>query len=144
VAARNGPGPGVVLRPGRIRTLGPLVALAVPGGLVGLAVVILSLWPCDSTACAQPYAGAWLLVLMAFPTALAAGLPWVVSPLNVAVTLVTSIVGWVCFGLWASRRATEDVDGTWRTYWRELALMAAGVIGGVVVGLLAIAAYLTV
>jgi hypothetical protein len=119
------------------------VAFAVPGGLVLLAVLILRLWPCEGTACAQPYTGAWLLVLMAFPTALAAGLPWIVSPVNLAATIATSVGGWFAFGLWAGRRATRDVDATWRTYWQELGLMAAGVIGGVVFGLLVIYLFLT-
>ncbi len=144
VAARTGPGPGVVHRPGRIRTFGPLVAFAVPGTLVLMAVVILRAWPCDGTACTQPYGGAWLLVLMAFPTALAAGLPWIVSPLNVAATIVTSVGGWFVFGLWAGRRATREDDATWRTYWRELGLMAAGVIGGVLFGLLVMYLFLTI
>jgi len=139
----SGPSSGPISRPGRIRTLGPLAALLVPGVLVGVAVVVLKAWPCDGTSCAQPYSAAWLLVLMAFPTALVAGLPWIVTPLNVLATLVSGIVGWMVFGVWASRRATRDVDGTWRTFWKELAFLAGGVVAGVLLGLAAIALWLS-
>jgi hypothetical protein len=137
-----GPAAGTVSRPGRIRVLGPLVALLVPGALVVVAAVVLGAWPCDGTSCAQPYSGAWLLVLMAFPTALAVGLPWIVSPLNVAAAVVSSVVMWIGFGVWASRRATSDIDATWWTYWRELAFMAGGVFAGILFGLLAMAVIL--
>lgn len=130
-------------RPGRIRGLGPLAVLAVPVGLVALAALILRLWPCEGTACGEPHAGSWLLVLIAFPTALAAGLPWIVSPLNLAAAVVTSVAGWIAFGVWAGRRATADVEATWWTFWREVAFVVGGVAGGVLVGLLAMLALLT-
>jgi hypothetical protein len=116
--------------------LGPLVVLAIPLVLVLLALAVLRLWPCDGTSCGQPHLGAWGLVLFAFPTALATGLPWFVSPVNLALTVVTSLGLWVAFGVWAARRATADVDATWRSYWREVAFYAGGVVVGVIVGLL--------
>jgi hypothetical protein len=131
-----GPPVGNVAQPGRIRTLGPFVVLAIPLGLVLVALVVLRLWPCEGTACGEPYLGAWGLVLFAFPTALATGLPWVVSPVNLALTVVTSCGLWVAFGVWAARRATEDVDATWRSFWREVAWYAGGVVLGVIAGLL--------
>lgn len=141
----HGPGPasGTVARPGRIRTLGPLAVLAVPLGLVLLAAAVLRLWPCDGTACAQPHLGAWGLVLFAVPTALAVGLPWFVSPLNVALALLTSLAAWVTFGRWASDRVTRDVDATWSMFWREVAVYAGGVVLGVVGGLLVMGLVLT-
>ncbi len=123
-------------RPGRIRALGPIAVLAVPIGLVLLAAVIIQAWPCDGTSCSKPYVGAWGLVLFALPTALPTGLPWVVSPINLLLALASSVALWVFFGVWASRRATEDVDATWWTFWREVAFYAGGVVAGVIGGLL--------
>ncbi len=131
-----GPPAGNVARPGRIRTLGPIAVLAIPLGLILVAFAVLRLWPCEGTSCGEPYLGAWGLVLFAFPTALATGLPWIVSPLNLALTVVTSLGLWVAFGLWAARRVTEDVDATWRAFWREVAFYAGGVVLGVVAGVL--------
>lgn len=123
-------------RPGRIRTLGPIAVLAVPLGLGLLATIILRVWPCEGTACGEPYLGAWGLVLFAVPTALAVGLPWVSSPINIALALLSSLVAWVLFGKWASRRATQDVDATWWDFWREVAFYVGGVVLGVIGGLL--------
>jgi len=110
------------------------VVLALPLGLVLLATLILRVFPCDGTACGKPYLGAWALVLFALPTALAAGLPWFVSPLNLGLALITSIGAWVLFGKWASQRVTKDVDATWASFWREVAFYAGGVVLGVVAG----------
>lgn len=123
-------------RPGRIRALGPIAVLAIPLGLALVATIVLNAWPCDGTACSRPYLGAWGLVLFAVPTALPTGLPWVVSPINVALALLTSAGLWVLFGVWASRRATRDVDASWWDFWREVAFYAGGVVLGVVGGLL--------
>jgi hypothetical protein len=136
-ATRSGPAAGRVARPGQIRALGPVAVFALPVALVLLAQVIIRIYPCDGTACGKPYAGAWGLVLVALPTALAAGLPWIVNALNLGLALVTSAVAWFLFGRWASRKATQDVDATWWTFWREVAVYAGGValgiVGGVVV-----------
>jgi hypothetical protein len=132
-----------VARPGRIRTLGPIAVLAVPLGLVLLGSAILRLFPCEGTGCGEPYLGAWGLVLFAVPTAIAAGLPWVVNPVNLFVAIASSIVLWVFFGKWASRRATEDVDATWWTFWREVAFYAGGVVAGVIGGLIVMGVVLT-
>jgi hypothetical protein len=95
-----------------------------------VATLVLRLFPCDGTACGKPYVGAWGLVLVALPTALASGLPWIVSPLNLGLAFVTSAVVWFLFGRWASRRVTDDVDATWWMFWREIALYAGGIILG--------------
>jgi len=123
--------------------LAPIVVLAIPLGLGLLAGAILRLWPCEGTACGEAYIGAWGLVLFAVPTALAVGLPWFVSPLNVTVALATSLAAWVMFGVWAGRRATADVDATWGTFWREVGFYAGGVALGVIGGLLVMVVVLT-
>lgn len=123
-------------RPGRIRTLGPIAVLVVPLGLGLLAALVIRLWPCEGTACGEPYLGAWGLVLFAVPTALAVGLPWISSPINITFALITSLAAWVMFGKWAGRRATQDVDATWWDFWREVAFYAGGVALGVIGGLL--------
>ena len=136
-ATRSGPASGRVARPGQIRALGPVAVFAVPALLVLVATLVLRLFPCDGTACGKPYVGAWGLVLIALPTALATGLPWIVSPLNLGLALVTSAVVWFFFGRWASRRVTQDVDATWWAFWREVAVYAAGIaVGLVLAGLL--------
>ena len=101
------------------------------------------MWPCEGTACGEAYIGAWGLVLFAVPTALAVGLPWFVSPVNVTLALASSLAGWVMFGVWAGRRATADVDATWWTFWREVGFYAAGVVLGVIGGLLVMVLVLT-
>jgi hypothetical protein len=133
-ANRSGPSSGTIARPGRIRTLGPVAVLAVPLALALLATLVLRLYPCDGTACGQPYLGAWVLVLVAVPTALAAGIPWVANPVNVGLALVSSVALWVTFGRWAGRKATQDVDATWWTFWREVGFYAGGVALGLVLG----------
>ena len=133
-AARPGPTAGAVARPGRIRTFGPVAVLALPLALGLLAGLVLAAWPCSGTGCAQPYAGAWGLVLVAVPTALALGLPWLANPVNVALALLTSAFLWVTFGRWASRRATRDVDATWWSFWKEVAVYAAGIAVGLGLG----------
>ncbi len=113
-----------------------MAVLAVPLGLGLVATLVLRLWPCEGTGCGEAYLGAWGLVLFAVPTALAVGLPWIVSPFNVALALASSLAAWVMFGVWAARRATLDVDATWRTFWREVSVYAGGVVLGIVGGLL--------
>jgi hypothetical protein len=139
-----GPSPGTVARPGRIRTLGPIAVLAVPLGLGLLAAIVLRLFPCEGTACGEPYLGAWGLVLFAVPTALAVGLPWVSGPINVTLALLSSLAAWVFFGKWASQRATQDVDASWWDFWREVAFYAGGVVLGIVGGLLVMVLVLSV
>lgn len=121
-------------RPGRIRTLGPVVALLVPVGLIALASLLLSAWPCDGSSCAAPYVGAWGLLLLAVPTALLAGLPWFASPVTVGLALASSAALWVWLGVRAGRLATTDIDATWGTFWRELGFSLLGVGLGVALG----------
>jgi hypothetical protein len=141
--ASSPPASGTVARPGRIRTLAPVAVLLIPLALVLLAVLVLRLFPCDGTACGKPYVGAWGLVLVALPTALATGLPWWVSPINLIVAVASSLALWITFGRWAGRRATEDVDATWWTFWREVGFYAGGVALGLLLGGIAMVAVLT-
>ena len=133
----------MVVRPGRIRLLGPVAALAVPGALLLVAGAAYLLYPCSGTACVKPTLFAYFLVLLAAPTALLAGLPWFLDPLNLATAFATSLLLWVLLGRWASRRATEDVDATWGSYAAELALVLAGIWGGLVVGLAVVGLWLS-
>ncbi|MCB1018058.1 MAG: hypothetical protein KDB10_23435 [Acidimicrobiales bacterium] len=142
--SREGPAPGsVVARPGRIRLLGPLAALLLPTALLGLAAAIFFGYPCEGSACVRPSLVSYFLVLLAAPTALLAGLPWFLHPLNVGLTVVSSVVLWVALGRWSARRATEDVDAGWRAYVAELALVLAGIWGGIVVGLAVVGLWLS-
>jgi hypothetical protein len=106
----------------------------VPATLAGVAGLVLAAWPCEGSACGTPYLGAWGLLLIAFPTALIAGLPWFASPVSIGAAVVSSLGVWVWLGLRAGREATRDIDATWRSYWRELAFLAGGVALGVALG----------
>lgn len=141
--APSPPTTGTVARPGRIRTLAPFAVLAIPVGLVLLAWLVLRLFPCDGTACGKPYLGAWGLVLVALPTALATGLPWWVSPVNLVVAVASSLALWVTFGRWAGQKATQDVDATWWSFWREVGFYAGGVALGLLLGGIAMVVVLT-
>lgn len=141
---RRGPSGGaVVARPGQIRRLGPVAALLLPAALVVLAALLFYGYPCEGSACVRPTLASYLLLLLAAPTALLAGLPWFLHPLNLLVAVGSSLVMWLVLGRWAARRATEDVDATWRTYLGELALLLVGVWGGIVVGLAVVGLWLS-
>jgi hypothetical protein len=143
-AASRGGRLGAVARPGRIRLYGPLAALAVPAVVGSLAFFIWSTASCDAISCVKPSAATWGLVLLIAPTAILAGLPWFVGPVSLLFTGATSLLLWLGFGRWAARRATsEDVDATWRAYWRELAFIVVGLWAGVLLGLAGIGLYLS-
>ena len=145
---RNGPDrppPDVAItQPGRIRRLGPVVALALPAGLGTLGLLVLALWPCAGRSCVEPSLAAWLLVLFALPTALAVGHPWWVTPLTVGAAVVTSVVLWAGLGAMAARRAAAETDAGWAAFGREFLPLAAGVVAGVLLGLGLIAVWLRV
>jgi hypothetical protein len=133
---------GKVARPGRIRFYGPLVALLVPAVVGGIGLVIYN-QSCTGYECVRPSSTAWGLFLLVAPTAIVAGLPWFAGPLTYTATLVSSLVMWLAFGRWAARRATSDVDATWRAYWRELAFIVLGLWAGLGLGLLGMFLFLT-
>lgn len=114
-----------------------------PTSLLVLAGLAYFVYPCDGSACVKPTLASYLFVLLAAPTSLLAGLPWIIHPVSIAITIISSLVLWLTLGRWAARRATEDVDGTWRTFAGELGFMIAGIWGGIVVGLAVIGLWLT-
>lgn len=143
---RRGRGPSgdaVVARPGQIRRLGPAAALLLPAALVALAGLLFYGYPCEGSACVRPTLASYLLLLLAAPTSLLAGLPWFLHPLNLLIAVGSSLALWLFLGRWASRRATEDVDATWGTYAAELGLVLVGIWGGIVVGLAIVGLWLS-
>ena len=101
-------------------------------------------WPCSSTDCVEPTLFSALLLLLAVPTSLISGLPWLLTPVTIGIAAGSSLVMWLVLGRWAGRRATVDVDATWRSYWVEMGWMAAGVWAGVLGGLSAMYLWLAV
>ena len=140
----GGEGPsGFVARPGQIRRLGPIVALGVPAVLLTLAGVLFFLWPCEGAACVKTSLAAYLLVLLAAPTAIVFGLPWILNPLTIGGAAATSALLWLLLGRWSSRRANANVDATWRTFAAELFFMIGGVWFGIILGLGVVALWLS-
>lgn len=133
---------GKVARPGRIRIYGPLAALLVPGVLLLVGLLIYN-QSCSGYECVKPSATAWGIFLLVAPTAIVAGLPWFAGPISLGATVASSLVMWLAFGRWAARRATDDVDATWRSFWRELAFIVLGLWAGLGLGLLGIFLFLT-
>jgi hypothetical protein len=113
----------------RIRTLGPLCGLLIPGvvGLIGYV----SLQASDAS-----WSGPVGLVGGYFgaPALLAVGAPFGdrgIYPLAVA----ASGLMWVLIGLLASRRATRNPMASWSDFWRHYLWMLGGVWVGVAVAL---------
>ena len=124
----------VVTSSARIRTLGPFLALAVPLALILVAMLVLAAWPCSGRGCVEPSLGAWVLVLFALPTALMAGVPWFLNPVNVTVAVVSSLALWMVLGGIAGRRVADEPDAGWGTFASEMTMLTIGVLGGVVLG----------
>ena len=133
-AAGDGPN-GFVARPGQMRSLGPVAALGVPAVLLTLAGVVFFVLPSEGSGGVKTALLAYFFVLLAIPTSILFGLPWILNPLTIGGAVVTSIVLWLMLGRWAGRRASANVDGTWRTYIAELLFMIGGVWAGIVLGL---------
>jgi len=133
----------LVARPGQIRRLGPLAALTIPAALLLAGALAFYTYPCEGSACVRTSLFAYLLVLLAAPTALIAGLPWFLHPVNIGVAALSSLALWLVLGRWSARRATQDVDATWATFAGELLFMIAGVWGGIVVGLVVVGLWLS-
>ena len=111
----------------------------VPLTLTVVGVVVLVAWPCAGRGCVEPSLGAWLLILFAFPTALAAGLPWFINPVTIGATLVSSLALWTALGALAARRAARQPEPRWTGFAIEMLTLTAGVIGGVLLGFAVIA-----
>lgn len=113
----------------RIRLLGPLLALLIPG-LVG-AIAYSSLQLFDSA-----WSGSVGLIggYFAAPTLLAIGAPFAdrrVYPIAAAAAALM----WLLVGLLASRRATRNPMATWGDFWRHYLWMLGGIWVGVTVAL---------
>jgi len=123
--------------------MGPVMALGVPATLIGVATGVYLWFPCSGTGCVEPTLFSGLLLLLAAPTSLISGLPWLLTPLTIGIAAGSSLVMWLVLGRWAGRRATEDVDATWRSFWVEMLWMTGGVWAGVIGGLGAMYLWLT-
>ena len=113
----------------RIRRLGPLAALIVPG-LVGVtALVSLQFFE-------GPLSGAIGLVggVFAAPALLAVGAPFGDRGLYVLAG-VASVLLWLVIGFVAARRATRDPTARWTDFWRHFAWMCAGIWAGAALAL---------
>jgi hypothetical protein len=113
----------------RIRWLGPVAALLLPGALGAIAYASLQLFD-------TPWSGAVGLVggYFAAPTLLAVGAPFAdrsIYPLAVA----ASGLLWFLVGLLASRRATRNPMATWSDFWRHYCWMLVGIWTGVAIAL---------
>ncbi|MEM9040292.1 MAG: hypothetical protein AAGD33_10400 [Actinomycetota bacterium] len=109
----------------RIRTLGPFLALLIPG-TIGIAAY-LSLRISDST-----WSGAVGLIggYLGAPLLLAVGAPFGERSLY-PVAVVASVVLWLLIGMLAARRATRNPFATWADFWRHYGWMLLGIWVGV-------------
>jgi hypothetical protein len=105
----------------RIRTLGPLAALIVPG-IVG-AVAWLSLELFDTA-----WSGAVGLIagVFAAPALLVVGAPFGDNDLY-PIAIGASVLLWLLVGVLASRRATRNPMAGWADFWRHFAWMCGGI-----------------
>jgi len=113
----------------RIRTFGPLLALAIPAalGLVAYASLQLS----DSA-----WSGAVGLLggYFAGPALLAIGAPFADREIYPIAALASGVM-WLLVGLLASRRATRNPMATWGDFWRHYFWMLLGIWIGVAAAL---------
>lgn len=128
----------------RVRRYGPLAALALPAGLLLVAMLTSGNVSCDGRSCAVKGVGVLLLTLFALPTAMLAGLPWEGGSGRYLLTVATSAAVWMVLGAVAAVRATRPAVASWRDFWGELALLALGVWAGVLVALAVVALVLGV
>jgi hypothetical protein len=80
-------------------------------------------------------AAVFTLTLCALPTALLAGIPWNGGGERYFLAVASSILVWLAIGAVAAHLATRVAVASWRDWWREYALLAAGVWAGVLVAL---------
>lgn len=111
-------------------------------GVVALGVWVG--WSCSSLGCVKPSLLSYGLVLLAVPTALFTGLPWLIEPINVGGALASSALLWLVLGRWAAGRVTADVDATWRDFWAEFGIMATGVWLGIAGGFAVITLWMAI
>jgi hypothetical protein len=115
----------------RIRSLGPLAALAPPAALGVIGWLLLH----DNRSVTRG-AGGFLASVLAAPLLPVAGAP--VRPGGGAYVLagLASAAMWVVVGVVAARRATRTPVATWRNFWTEWVWLAAGLWAGAVIALL--------
>jgi hypothetical protein len=123
-----------------LRTFGPFAALLPPLLAALLAVVLLTVVPCEGRACVLPGGAGLVLGGFALPTAPLVGLPFRSGPALLALALVTSTALWLLLGAWAARRATRSPIADWRDWRREFRTMLLGVWAGLLGGLVLLAA----
>lgn len=120
----------------RIRVLGPLLALAPPAFVGGLAWLVMRVgdgWPSGVFGL---FAG-----VIAAPGLLLAGAPFG-DEATYRLAVIASVPLWLLVGLVASRRATRSPIADWSDYWREFAWLGAGIALGAVGALLGASALL--
>lgn len=141
VPAGGGPDPGRAVPGGPVayrrslQRLGPLMGCATPAALAVAGLGMLRYWPCDGVACVKPGLAGWFALMLAAPTTLVLGMPYALTEARMAVAVVTSVALWLMLGWWAGRRSTRSPVASWRDWWREYAVMAAGTWLGQVFGL---------
>jgi hypothetical protein len=119
----------------RVRWYGALAGLAAPAIALLLAAFIGAGVDATGRSLAMKGGAVLVLVLFALPTAMLLGIPWEGGGGRYFLAVVTSIAVWLVIGAVAGHRATRSAVATWRDWWREYALIAAGLGAGVVVGL---------
>ena len=119
----------------RIRWYGPLLALVPPAGALLLAAYVASTTEATGKGLMLKGAVVFILTLCALPTALLAGIPWNGGGGRYFLAVASSILVWLVVGSAAGRLATRSAVASWREWWREYGLLAAGLWGGVLVAL---------
>jgi hypothetical protein len=138
--ARNSPGSSTTAAavPGgprwyrtRLRTRGPIVALAPPIIVALLSIAVTRLFDSRLSGLAGLFG-----TLVAAPALLFVGAPFTGAS-SYLVAAVASAVIWAAIGWGAARRSTRNPTAQWSEFWREYAWMAGGIAAGVVVALIA-------
>jgi hypothetical protein len=101
-----------------IRRRSPFSALGAPLLLAGISAILLN-WR-GSTL--RGFAGS-AAVLLAAPTSVFAGIPYLGGTTRYVIVGVTSAVLWMLIGFWAGARSTRSPVCTWSDYWREYAML---------------------
>lgn len=113
----------------RIRLLGPLLGLLIPGALGAVAYLSLQLSDASWSGLVGLIGG-----YFAAPTLLAVGAPFGERDLYPLAAGAAAVM-WLLVGLLASRRATRNPMATWSDFWRHYLWMLAGIWVGVSVAL---------
>jgi hypothetical protein len=112
----------------RIRTLGPVAALAPPAALGILGWLML-----HNNGSISRGLGGFVSALFAAPLLPVAGAPLRAAGAAYVAAILASAVVWLLVGVIASRRATRTPVATWRNFWTEWAWLAGALWAGVVI-----------